>query len=99
MAAARQKTPPSDPPPPSAGAAGRKLAPIPFGGVDPLYVMGSDGLLRTLRVSDGATIAPPVPFIPPNAQPSSLTFVDGFVYATTSRGCGAAPLIRRAAAR
>jgi len=91
MAAARQKTPPSDPPPASASDPGRKLAPIPFGGVDPLYAMGSDGLLRTLRVSDGATIAPPVPFLPPNAQPSSLTFVDGFVYATTSRGCGAAP--------
>jgi outer membrane protein assembly factor BamB len=67
------------------------IAPIPFGGVDPLYVMGSDGLLRTLRVSDGAPMTPPVPFLPPNARPSSLTFIDGVIYTTTSHGCGAAP--------
>lgn len=67
------------------------LAPIPFGGVDPLYVMGSDGLLRTLRVSDGAMTAPMVPFLPPSARPSSLTFIDGVIYTTTSHGCGAAP--------
>src|SRR5207249_2374735 len=46
------------------------LAPIAFGGVDPLYVMGSDGLLRTLRVSDGAMTGPMVPFLPPSARPS-----------------------------
>jgi PQQ-like domain len=67
------------------------LAPIPFGGVDPLYVMGSDGLLRTLRVSDGAMTAPMVPFLPPSARPSSLTFINGVVYTSTSHGCGAAP--------
>jgi outer membrane protein assembly factor BamB len=67
------------------------LAPIPFGGVDPLYVMGSDGLLRTLRVSDGAMTGPMVPFLPPSARPSSLTFIDGVIYTSTSHGCGAAP--------
>ena len=67
------------------------LAPIPFGGVDPLYVMGSDGLLRTLRVSDGAMTAPMVPFLPPSARPSSLTFINGVIYTSTSHGCGAAP--------
>jgi hypothetical protein len=67
------------------------LAPVPFGGVDPLYVMGSDGLLRTLRVSDGATTAPLAPFLPPSARPSSLTFINGVVYTSTSHGCGAAP--------
>ena len=66
-------------------------APIPFGGVDPLYVMGSDGLLRTLRVSDGAMADPMVPFLPPSARPSSLTFIDGVIYTSTSHGCGAAP--------
>jgi hypothetical protein len=75
------------PPPPTSKA----LAPIPFGGVDPLYVMGSDGLLRTLRVSDGATTDPMVPFLPPSARPSSLTFVNGVIYTSTSHGCGAAP--------
>jgi outer membrane protein assembly factor BamB len=67
------------------------LAPVPFGGVDPLYVMGSDGLLRTLRVSDGAMTAPMVPFLPPSARPSSLTFINGVIYTSTSHGCGAAP--------
>ena len=67
------------------------LAPIAFGGVDPLYVMGSDGLLRTLRVSDGAMTGPMVPFLPPSARPSSLTFIDGVIYTSTSHGCGGAP--------
>ncbi len=69
----------------------KALEPIPFGGVDPLYVMGSDGLLRTLRVSDGAMTAPMVPFLPASARPSSLTFIDGVIYTSTSHGCGAAP--------
>jgi hypothetical protein len=67
------------------------LAPVAFGGVDPLYVMGSDGLLRTLRVSDGAMVDAMVPFLPPSARPSSLTFIDGVIYTSTSHGCGAAP--------
>jgi hypothetical protein len=66
-------------------------APIPFGGVDPLYAVGADGLLRTLRVSDGAETTTPVPFLPPSAKPSSLIFIEGVVYTTTSNGCGAAP--------
>jgi outer membrane protein assembly factor BamB len=78
---------------PSAPAAPprRTIAPIPFGGVEPLYVMGSDGLLRTLRVSDGAPMSEPVPFLPPSARPSSLTFIDGVIYTTTSHGCGGVP--------
>ena len=75
------------PPLPTSGP----LAPIPFGGVDPLYVVGSDGLLRTLRVSDGAMTAPMAPFLPPSARPSSLTFINGVIYTSTSHGCGAAP--------
>lgn len=67
------------------------LAPVPFGGVDPLFVVGSDGLFRTLRVSDGAWTDPFVPFLPPSARPSGLTFINGVVYTSTSHGCGAAP--------
>ena len=33
----------------------------------------------------------PLPFLPPNAKPSALIFVDGVVYTATSGGCGAAP--------
>jgi len=90
VAPAAQPVAPGDVAPPPVPTSG-VLAPIPFGGVDPLYVMGSDGLLRTLRVSDGAMTAPMVPFLPPSARPSSLTFIDGVIYTSTSHGCGAAP--------
>ena len=53
--------------------------------------VGSDGLLRTLRITDGGQIDPPVPFLPPNARPSSIVYVDGLVYTSTSNGCGNAP--------
>ena len=83
--------PPSDPPPPPPPAGAKAVEPIPFGGVDPLYAVGSDGLLRTLRVSDGAMTEPPAVFLPPSTYPSSLVYVDGFVYTTTTNGCGASP--------
>lgn len=97
--------PPRPAGPPAAAPAGPRptgdaAAPAPrpsplgataFGGVDPLVTVGSDGLVRALRVSDGAEIIPPVLFLPPNAKPSSLIFVDGVVYTTTSNGCGTVP--------
>ncbi len=79
-------------PPGAPGAAGgRAVAPIGFGGVDPVYAVGSDGLLHTLLSSNGADAEPPVPFLPPSAKPSSLVWGDGIAYTTTSDGCGAAP--------
>lgn len=98
-------TPPPPTPPAAAPAAAPATAPAqqpagrgrglaadtPFGGVEPLIAVGSDGLLRTLRVSNGADVMPPVPYLPPHTKPSSLIFVDGVVYTTTSDGCGAAP--------
>jgi hypothetical protein len=87
----RPQGPPSgDVPPPPAGPA-RNVPGVPFGGVDPLWIVGSDGLLRSLRVTDGGQIDPPVPFLPPNARPSSVVYVDGLVYTSTSNGCGNAP--------
>jgi hypothetical protein len=76
---------------PAAPGGGRGPAPIGFGRVDPLFVVGSDGYIRTLYVSNGAEVEPPVPFIPPDAKPSTLIWVDGVVYTTTSGECGAAP--------
>jgi len=88
---ARPTGPPSgDVPPPPAGPT-RNAPSVPFGGVDPLWTMGSDGWLRTVRVTDGGQAAEPVPFLPPNARPSSLISVDGLVYTSTSNGCGNAP--------
>jgi hypothetical protein len=94
MAQARGAAPPpaANPASPAAPpAGGRVVAPVPFGGVDPVYAMGSDGFLHTLAASNGADAEPPVPFIPPNAKPSSLLFVDGIVYTSTSDECGAVP--------
>jgi hypothetical protein len=85
----RGGAPPGPPPTPAAG--GRAVAPIPFGGVDPLYAVGSDGYLHTISSANGADMTAPVPFLPPNTKPSALIFVDGVVYTTTSSGCGAAP--------
>ena len=62
-----------------------------FGGVEPLVAIGSDGYLRGLYVSNGDEIEPPQPFLPPDAKPSSLLFVENFVYTTTSGECGAVP--------
>jgi hypothetical protein len=76
---------------PPAPAGGRGPAPIGFGRVDPLFVVGSDGYIRTLYVSNGAESEPPLPFIPPDAKPSALIWVDGVVYVTTAGDCGAAP--------
>jgi hypothetical protein len=80
-------------PPPAQQPQGRARGPAPigFGGVDPVYVMGSDGYLHTLLSSNGADAEPPVPFLPPNSRPSALLWVDGVVYATTSNNCGATP--------
>lgn len=70
---------------------GRAVAPIAFGGVDPIFAVGSDGLLHTLLASNGSHAEPPVPFLPPHAKPSSLLWGDGVVYTSTSDGCGATP--------
>lgn len=71
--------------------AGRGPAPIGFGGVDPVFAMGSDGYLHTLLASNGADAEPPVPFLPPDTKPSALIWVDGVVFTTTSGECGGVP--------
>jgi PQQ-like domain len=73
------------------GAGSRGPAPIGFGGVDPIYAVASDGYIHTLLSSNGADSEPAIPFIPANAKPSSVLWVDGVVYTTTSGDCGAAP--------
>jgi hypothetical protein len=77
--------------PPAAPARGRGPAPIGFGRVDPLFVVGGDGFIHSLYVSNGAEMEPPMPFIPPDTKPSAVIWVDGVVYTTTSGGCGGAP--------
>jgi hypothetical protein len=74
--------------PPPGGLAGRGGG---FGGVEPLVAIGSDGFLRALYVSNGGEIEPPHPFLPPDAKPSSLIWVESSVFTTTSGECGAVP--------
>jgi hypothetical protein len=76
---------------PPVGRGSSATAPIPFGGVDPVYAIGSDGYLHTLLSSNGADSEPAIPFLPASSKPSALIFVDGIVYATTSDGCGTSP--------
>jgi hypothetical protein len=64
---------------------------VPFGGVDPIYAVATDGFLHTMLSSNGADAEPPVPFLPPSAKPAALLYVDGIVYTSTSGECGAAP--------
>jgi hypothetical protein len=87
----RGTAPPPPAPAPATAPATPAVAPIPFGGVDPVYAVGSDGLLHTVASSNGADTEPPVPFLPPSSKPSGLIYIDGVVYTTTSDGCGAAP--------
>ncbi len=82
---------PAGPVAPPATPASPAVAPVAFGGVDPVYAVGSDGFLHTLRSSNGSDVETPVPFLPPSANGSSLVYIDGVVYASTSGECGAAP--------
>ena len=61
------------------GAPATLRRPVPVGGGEPaVRSSDSDGLLRTLRVTATAPIAcRRCPFLPANARPSRLIFVDG----------------------
>ncbi|MCC7009733.1 MAG: PQQ-binding-like beta-propeller repeat protein [Acidobacteria bacterium] len=93
LAQQRGRGPAPAAPPPAGPARGARAAvpPVPFGGVDPIYAVGSDGLLRTLRASNGSEAAAPIPFLPPDVRASALIWIDGVVYTTTSHDCGAVP--------
>ena len=67
------------------GGGGRGRAP------ESVYVVSTDGMLRTLYISNGDNAKPPVRFLPANANASGLLLVDNVMYATTSGDCGGAP--------
>lgn len=56
-----------------------------------VYALTSDGMLQTMYVSNGADAAPPLPFLPPNAQAFGLIVVDNVAYVETARGCDSVP--------
>jgi len=67
------------------------LRPSHFGSPRPVFTLASDGKVHVLNTSNGEDLTPAMQFVPPNARPSSLTFEDGFLYATTSGRCGGTP--------
>ena len=95
---------PGDPAPAGRGAApaaqgARGAAPAGRGGggglgggpADNIFVVASDGYARTINPHNGSDRVPPVPFLPANARPSGVIYVDGVLYTSTSNGCGATP--------
>src|SRR5205085_2101396 len=86
VGARRRETPPGAPAPPQSPAP--RPAPRPFAIV---YVLPSDGMLRTLNAMNGADAESPVPFLPPHTNARGLIIVDDVAYVATARGCGGAP--------
>jgi len=56
-----------------------------------VYAVAGDGMLRTMYVSNGADVEPPVRFLPPHANAVGLIVVDNVAYAETIHGCGGVP--------
>jgi len=55
-----------------------------------LYVLTNEGKLRGLGLGDGEDRMTPVEFTDPYSRNWSLNLIDGWIYTSTSRGCGGA---------
>ena len=55
-----------------------------------LYVLTNEGKLRALGIGDGEDRMTPVEFTEPYSRNWSLNLIDGWIYTSTSRGCGGA---------
>jgi outer membrane protein assembly factor BamB len=83
----------------SASAGGRADAPaappgVPVArgrGVNTVFAIPSDGIVRAVNAANGDTMATPAKLLTPNATASGLIYADGFLYAVTSSACGGAP--------
>jgi outer membrane protein assembly factor BamB len=77
-------------PPPA--APGRGAAYNPFAArASFLYAISSDGMFHSVYISNGEEPAPPVAFLPANANALGLIVLDNVAYASTSGSCGGAP--------
>ena len=56
-----------------------------------IYAIAWDGRLHQINAADGADVAPPDKFLPPNGKPYALNVVNGVVYTATAQGCGGIP--------
>jgi outer membrane protein assembly factor BamB len=80
------------PPAPAPAAPGPGAAYNPFvARASFLNAISSDGMLHSLYISDGEEPAPPVTFLPANANAHGLIVLDNVAYAATSGNCGGAP--------
>lgn len=52
-----------------------------------VYAVSTDGMLRTLYISNGEDAKPPVRFLPAGANASGLLLVNNVIYASTSGNC------------
>ncbi len=77
------------PPPGPPAARGPRPGPNPLN--SGIFALATDGKLRTLYISNGKDIKPPMPFLPADANASGLMLVDNVVYAATRGNCGGAP--------
>jgi hypothetical protein len=77
------------------GGSGRGGGGGGFGGgvraPDAVYAVSTDGMLRTLYISNGGNAKPPVRFLPANANAGGLLLVDNVMYASTSGNCAGVP--------
>lgn len=85
--AANLLPPAAAPAPPRASAPAARAAPA-VARPNAVYALTSDGMLQTLYVSNGAEAAPPLSFVPANAQAFGLIVVDNVAYVETAHGCG-----------
>ena len=53
-------------------------------------LLSADGVLHLVSLANGEDKAPPIDFVPPYSRNWSLNLVDGVIYTTVGRGCGAA---------
>ncbi len=56
-----------------------------------IYFLTGDGTLHGVSLANGEDKIPPTAFVPPFSRNWSLNLVDGVVYTTVGRGCGAKP--------
>ena len=59
-----------------------------LGSTDAFYSLSGDGMVHALNVQDGSDLAPPVKFLPANANVSGLILFDRVLYAATTNNCG-----------
>jgi hypothetical protein len=82
-------------PPGGRGAPGAPFLPggrsAPNPNASGIFAISTDGRLRTLYISNGKDIKPPLQFLPANANAGGLMMVDNVIYASTRGNCGGAP--------